>query len=85
MAKKDNGIVIGGDVVERLVSLLEGGMKTMTDETTEKKKIYKEHEGFIRTELERIEERIAAADPKTDEYRELLRTYDQLLNVTRYW
>lgn len=85
MAKKDNGIVIGDGIVERLVALAERSVERMEGKEEEKKAIYQKHEGFIDSELKRIEDLMKDKDPASHEYYELTGAYDRLLNITRYW
>ena len=73
-------LTVPESILERLMNLAEGN----EERTAKKEAKYQVEVDFIREQIKRVQKKIEKTDILSDEYQELVRIYDQLMDVIRY-
>ena len=85
MSKKSDGnIVIGADIIERVIDLCEKGFDKMEDQKkceNESKKVANE---FVKEQLARVQEEMNKTDILDEKYGKLIRVYHDLYDIIRW-
>lgn len=90
-AKEDKNVenlVIPGNLLERVIGLVEKGVEEMVESNKEERETkeskMKDEIDFIKTQLKKVQTQMDATDITTEKYSKLVRVYDQLVDVIKY-
>lgn len=90
-AKEDKNVenlVIPGNLLERVIGLVEKGVEEMVESNKEERETkeskMKDEIDFIKTQLKKVQTQMDTTDITTEKYSKLVRVYDQLVDVIKY-
>ena len=85
MSKKDGNIIIGSDVVDRIINLCERTIDKIDE--SDKRKEYDTTfvKDFIKEEIIKVQTEMGKVDILDEKYIELLQVYNKLCDIIRWW
>ena len=76
---------IDGDLIERIINLMEKVEEKKEERDNYKINLFNENLKFIKSQLNVLEEEITKVDIYSEQYVKLMKIYDQVINIVKYW